>query len=1016
MVTKYTFPAFLIFVLAFFGGTLSYAQHKCATPELTDSAITIRELTRPPAARFGSARRAANVQYIPIQFHVLRKSNGAEGPSVSTLNQAVALLNQLYQPVGISFYQCGTQPHYIDNTSLYDYDTSEESLLTGANDVSNAINIYIPNSILYGGSPATGYSYYPSTLAITNRIFVISSELTGTSLAHEMGHYFNLYHTFQSNRSSLLANRELVIRPGSPQGMRPYAANCATAGDFVCDTPADPYGVSGATTSGCAYTGYAIDANGDVFVPQTTNIMSYYACSNQFTPGQYARIATGLSMRLDPANAYKLDCIAPSLAAPTNLSLQIHPAGVLVQFSYPNASAAGFLIERAVAGTNSFTTVGGLPPTSFSFVDGSILPNTAYTYRVKATNATNQYSPEQSITVGLFYCRPAYVWTTGSIIGKIENFSLQGSQTTLRSLATGMGSDGYSNFTATPHAVLVGQPYAFTASAMSSSSGGYMYQHLTIWLDSNQDGLFTDSEVLFKSSGGQLLSPSLTGTLRIPATALPGQTRLRLRSQYVGDGPADNPCATYDYGEAEDYTLALTAPVPITCFSLSATAKPTSCATSNDGQVALTATNGSGPYSYSLAARTSSTGSFTGLPSGTYTARVADLTTGCSSSLAVSVNQPLAESAVLGGSTAVCGSQSVALTVAITGSKSPYLLVLNDGQTDRNVAGYVSGTPILTTPLTTTTFQLKSVTDSRNCPVLLNPGSATATVVVNQASPLTISPGSASLCTGESITLQGNGEGSFRWNTGQVGTSLLVSSTGAYSVTLTNATGCTSVAVASVQVRNCPQPVRFSAKVLLEGYTDPTTGLMSKASSLSWFPKQQPYNASPWLYTGTESVSVLPNNTTDWVLIVARNASGVVLSRQAAFVRNDGLLLDIDGSEGVLLPPVSEPIYVAVSHRNHLSIITNDPVVSGRLVDFTSDASLAKGSAQLKPIGTKFALFAGDFNSDNVVNNKDFNLWRATPAAVGKYLAVDSDGNGIINNKDYNRWAGNRSKIGTPGL
>ncbi len=96
----------------------------------------------------------------------------------------------------------------------------------------------------------SGYAYFPSTLSVTNRIFVQSLYATDTrTLTHELGHYFNLLHTFQSSTDANQTNREYVTRDVF-QG-----ANCATKGDLLCDTPADPYGRDSLSLVGCSRKG-----------------------------------------------------------------------------------------------------------------------------------------------------------------------------------------------------------------------------------------------------------------------------------------------------------------------------------------------------------------------------------------------------------------------------------------------------------------------------------------------------------------------------------------------------------------------------------------------------------------------------------------------------------------------------------------------------------------------------------------------------------------------------------------
>ena len=59
-------------------------------------------------------------------------------------------------------------------------------------------------------------------------------------IPHELGHNFNLVHTFgeRSGNGTLGSGTtlELVTRGAG--------ANCTTEGDYLCDTPADPYNIS----------------------------------------------------------------------------------------------------------------------------------------------------------------------------------------------------------------------------------------------------------------------------------------------------------------------------------------------------------------------------------------------------------------------------------------------------------------------------------------------------------------------------------------------------------------------------------------------------------------------------------------------------------------------------------------------------------------------------------------------------------------------------------------------------
>ena len=72
-----------------------------------------------------------------------------------------------------------------------------------------------------------------------------SCAYNGSTIIHEFGHYFSLFHTHGPTNSAITT--ELVD-----------GSNCTTSGDELCDTPADP-NLSGNVTN-CLYTGGLFDA------------------------------------------------------------------------------------------------------------------------------------------------------------------------------------------------------------------------------------------------------------------------------------------------------------------------------------------------------------------------------------------------------------------------------------------------------------------------------------------------------------------------------------------------------------------------------------------------------------------------------------------------------------------------------------------------------------------------------------------------------------------------------------
>ena len=143
----------------------------------------------------------------------------------------------------------------------------------------NVINVYLVSG-LYNQSSADicGFTYMPPSQ--NGSIFIKKSCLIGSSLTHQMGHLFNLYHTHET-----ILGTELVARPG----------NCNVAGDRCCDTDADP-NIEGMVNTNCIYTGTAKDQNNTFYMPSTKNFMSFSNdyCRCFFSNTQFQRIIYAL--------------------------------------------------------------------------------------------------------------------------------------------------------------------------------------------------------------------------------------------------------------------------------------------------------------------------------------------------------------------------------------------------------------------------------------------------------------------------------------------------------------------------------------------------------------------------------------------------------------------------------------------------------------------------------------------------------------------------------------------------
>ena len=214
---------------------------------------------------------------IPIKIYIVRDNAGVTTLDTSLLRKGLVFMNKLFEGSGLEFYVCGAY-NYINNTTYYNLDNTEYELLNNTYGTANVINMYMVNSINHAGSSAIGVAPTPG-----GSLWVMMRNNADTTVyAHEMGHFFGLLHTH--GYSNTVRTGEFVD-----------GSNCHDAGDYFCDTPADPMLspaiVNGANVNAlCLYSGNLKDGHNQLYVPDATNIMSYapHKCLSHFSTEQLA--------------------------------------------------------------------------------------------------------------------------------------------------------------------------------------------------------------------------------------------------------------------------------------------------------------------------------------------------------------------------------------------------------------------------------------------------------------------------------------------------------------------------------------------------------------------------------------------------------------------------------------------------------------------------------------------------------------------------------------------------------
>ncbi len=200
---------------------------------------------------------------------------------------------------------------------------------------------------------------------------------------------------------------------------------------------------------------------------------------------------------------------------------------------------------------------------------------------------------------------------------------------------------------------------------------------------------------------------------------------------------------------------------------------------------------------------------------------------------------------------------------------------------------------------------------------------------------------------------------------------------------------------------------RVGLTLFLEGaYSGSTMSTTLNTSGL--IPLTSPYDP-------TISVTSIPVDVTDWIELEVRDATtpSIIVSSHSAFLRNDGVILDLAGNPSPFLKNAPSTGYIGINHRNHFpvnsAVVLNLASVGFDQHDFSSalsqaydDVAITSNDAMIDLGGGVFGLFAGDVNDDNILNSTDiFNtLTATTPASSLNYDSHDLNFDNILNSTD----------------
>ncbi len=214
-----------------------------------------------------------------VVAHIVKNEGDSLGVEQDSIAAVLARVNDLFAPICVDFQICELK--IIDNYQYDTVQTYEWDELQVTYHQANKINIFWVGEFEFEnelcGVAALGGIANTENGGILMKKGECVHEM---AIAHELGRYFGVPYTFGDGEER---TEELV-----------KSSNCEESGDLICDTPADPFLIEDEPAqyvdeAKCRFTNQDRDDEGEWYVPQVGNIMSYYpdTCKCFFTDGQY---------------------------------------------------------------------------------------------------------------------------------------------------------------------------------------------------------------------------------------------------------------------------------------------------------------------------------------------------------------------------------------------------------------------------------------------------------------------------------------------------------------------------------------------------------------------------------------------------------------------------------------------------------------------------------------------------------------------------------------------------------
>ena len=607
MIKYYFFQILAIGAISFQSLNLNAQEFKCAADEIHNSEMISNPVYKQKMDDFENylatnKSKLASVQggvvyRIPVVVHVMHKGEAVgSGTNVSedAIKNGIKWLNERYRKipgtpgdgngvdVEIEFALSVRDPNGNCTNGITRTDMSGDATYmqygvkrSGANGLTDAAlkaiiswnqtqyyNIWLISEIddNNGGSGTQGYAYFAGSHGSINDgavmlagKFILQDRVT---LAHELGHALNLYHTFEGDVNGTTC---------------PTGNQCGSGlGDCCGDTP--PH--IRTTINNCAVGTNSCDGGSstDLHLP---NYLDYSAdvCQNMFTAEQKTRMITALTTTRASflGTNGNMSLVAPETAGiDFTASSQFLCAGSAVSFidfsscspnTYINTPWSGITFNWTFTNNSGTTYNSTLQNPIITFVNAG-----TYDVTLSITNGQGSSSHTQQGMLIVSNSPVAPTCTgTSTYTGTLTYGIYEVHVNTLNHYSSGTYGDiqsgttnasGYGDFTCSAGTILEANT-TYTISVKGTSSAS-LIEDFRAYIDYNNDGDFTDTDEQIAAWDSIPGSTSLLTTTFITPASPMLNTSLRMRVFSGRNTETITPCFTTARGQVHDYSVWVT--------------------------------------------------------------------------------------------------------------------------------------------------------------------------------------------------------------------------------------------------------------------------------------------------------------------------------------------------------------------------------------------------------------------------------------------------------------------------